>query len=103
MVPGIVFAKGKQEANTLPSENHKVWGILEHHFVNQESMWKKDSFVSQQKARRKLYFTVIGDMGAQRAQLKPIPKQPGCARLCRAVSLTWNKQSAHNSRLMVNV
>lgn len=103
MVPGIVFAKGKQEANILPSESHKVWGILEHHFVNQESMWKKDSFVSQQKARRKLYFTVIGDMGAQRAQLKPIPKQPGCARLCRAVSLTWNKQSAHNSRLMVNV
>lgn len=103
MVPGIVFAKGKQEANTLPSENHKVWGILEHHFVNQESMWKKDSFVSQQKARRKLYFTVIGDMGAQRAQLKPIPKQPGCARLCTAVSLTWNKQSAHNSRFMVNV
>lgn len=76
MVPGTVFAKGKQEANILPSENHKVWGILEHHFVNQKSMWKKDSFVSQQKARRKLYFTVISNMGAQRAQLKPVPKQP---------------------------
>lgn len=79
MVPGIVFAKGKQEANILPSENHKGWGILKHHFVNQKSTWKKDSFVSQQKARRKLYFTVISNMGAQRAQLKPVPKQPGQA------------------------
>lgn len=43
-------------------------------------MGKRDSFVSQQKVRRKHYFPVISDMGAQRAELKPVPKQAGQAQ-----------------------